>query len=108
MDMNIEELIAKLGNRFIPEKAVGVEAVIQFHLEGAQSGLWYLQIKEQKCELVEGRYANPTIAISADAGDLKEMLSGDVSLMKAYMNGMVKMQGDFGQAMKLRELFQRD
>lgn len=107
MTIDIDEMIKKLGDRFIAEKAGGVVSVIQFKIAGEQQGDWYLQIKDQQCDVVEGRYPNPALTIMADAQDVKRMLNGEMSLMKSFMSGAVQVQGDLSQAIKLMELFKR-
>lgn len=108
MTMNFEALIEKLENRFVAENAAGVDAVIQFSLTGEQQGEWYLQIKDQQCNMIAGTHNNPALSVSADEQDLREVLAGDLTLMKAFMSGAVQVRGDIGLAMKLMELFRRE
>jgi putative sterol carrier protein len=105
MPLDIEQLNARLRNKFAAEKAEGVEAVIQFRLEGEEQGEWYLEIKDQRCEVHLGVFGNPIVTLIAEYEDIKAVLSGEVSPVKAFMSGAVNVQGDVFKAMKLMELF---
>ena len=40
MPLTVEELMQKMPGAFIPEKAQGLDAVIQFRFTGAEAGEW--------------------------------------------------------------------
>lgn len=105
MTISIRDLFAKMPAAFQPEKAIGVDTVIQFNLSGQESGAWYLVIKDQKCEVSEGTHPAPKLTVSADSADLVKILTGAMDGMQAFMMGKVRLQGDMGAAMKLMSLF---
>jgi putative sterol carrier protein len=105
MPLDIEQLVRRMNDRFNAEKAEGVEAVIQFRLEGEEQGEWHLEIKDQRCELYEGVFDNPVVVFTADYKDIKSVISGEVSPVKAFMSGAINVQGDIFKAMELMELF---
>ncbi|MCX7608438.1 MAG: SCP2 sterol-binding domain-containing protein [Anaerolineales bacterium] len=105
MTLSIRELFAKMPSAFLAEKAAGVDTVIQFKLSGQESGEWHLVIKDQTCEIAEGKHPAPKLTISADSTDLAKILTGAMDGMQAFMQGKLRLQGDMSAAMKLMSLF---
>jgi putative sterol carrier protein len=90
---------------FIPEKAVGVDAVIQYHLSGEEAGDWIIRIKDGACSVEQGVYENPSMTLSADSQDYKDVILGKINGMNAFMEGKLKLAGDLNLAMKLTSFF---
>ncbi|GAB4522327.1 MAG: hypothetical protein Fur0018_03890 [Anaerolineales bacterium] len=90
---------------FRPEKAAGVEAVIQYHLTGENGGDFIVTIADGKCTVAEGVAENPKMTLTADAEDFKNVLLGNLNGMKAFMDGKLKLAGDLNMAMKLTSFF---
>lgn len=59
MSLTIETLMSKMPGAFIPEKAVGLDATIQFKFTGAEPGEWYATVKDGKVEVAQGTHASP-------------------------------------------------
>ena len=48
MPLTVSQLMEKMPGAFIPEKAAGLDTVIQFKFTGAEAGDWYATIKDGK------------------------------------------------------------
>ena len=107
MPLDMEQLVKRLNDKFNAEKAEGVEAVVQFELQGEESGEWFLQIKDQRISVQPGRYDSPVVTFTAALQDVKAIITGEVSPVKAFMSGAVGIQGDILRAMKIMELFNK-
>ena len=59
MPLTVEALMAKMPAAFLPEKAPGLDAVIQFKFSGAEAGEWYAAIKDGKCAVEKGTHSSP-------------------------------------------------
>jgi putative sterol carrier protein len=105
MTISVTELFEKMPAAFLPEKAVGVDTIIQFKLSGEQGGEWYVVLKDQKCEVFRGTHPSPKMILSADSGDLVKILTGEMDGVQAFMQGKLRLQGDMGAAMKLMSVF---
>ena len=106
MTVTISELMSKMPGAFIPEKAVGVNAVIHFKFTGLEPGEWNAVIKDGKCEVAQGiPHFKPTTTLTADSSDYIKMLTGELDGMKAFMEGKIKLAGDLNLAMKLMQMF---
>lgn len=105
MTIRVTELFEKMPAVFLPEKAAGVDTIIQFNLSGEDGGEWYLVIKDQKCEVAKGTHPAPKMTLSANSADLVKILTGEMDGVQAFMQGKLRLQGDMGAAMKLMSVF---
>ncbi len=106
MPLTIADLMSKMPGAFVPEKAAGLDAVIQFKFTGAESGNWYVAIKDGKVEVTQGEYPSPSMTLTADSGDYLQLFTGQLDPMQAFMQGKLKLQGDLNLAMKMTQFFQ--
>ena len=104
-DVSVEQLVQNHEKAFKPEAAEGVEAVIQYHLTGDEGGDWVITIHEGKCTVGEGTLDNPTMTLTADAQDFKDVLTGKADGMQYFMQGKLKLAGDLNLALKLTTFF---
>ena len=105
MALTIKTLMEKMPGAFRPEKAPGLDAVIQFHFTGEQASDWYAAIKDDKVETVEGVHDDPKMTMTADSADYVGIFTGEVDGMAAFMQGKLKLAGDLNLAMKLTQMF---
>jgi putative sterol carrier protein len=101
----IAEFMNRIPEAFIPEKAEGLNAVIQFSLTGTQGGNWFVTIQNKTCTVTEGQFASPRLTLKADSQDAVDVLTGKLDGTRAYMLGKLKVMGDLGLAMRLPTLF---
>jgi putative sterol carrier protein len=104
MAITVAELMKRMPDAFLPEKAEGVDAVIQFHL-GEGGGDWICTIRDQKCTAEAGVTENPNLTLSAEAADYIDMITGKLNPMTAIATKKVLLKGDLNLAMKYMNLF---
>ncbi len=104
-EISVEQLIQNHEKAFQPEKAVGVDAVIQYHLTGEEGGDWIITIGDGVCKVAEGNAENPKMTLTADAHEFRDILLGKMDGMAAFMQGKLKLSGDLNLAMKLTSFF---
>jgi putative sterol carrier protein len=107
-EYNVKELVFNHEKAFLPEKAAGVNAVIQYKLSGAQPGNYIVTIADGTCKVAEGEAENPTMTLSADGEFFSDVLLGKEDGMKGFMTGKIKLAGDLNLAMKLTSFFKMD
>lgn len=100
-----KDIFDNMPSVFVPEAAKGMNAVVQFELTGAGGGDWNATIKDGTLAVAQGRAASPTVTLTASAADYLAIVNGDLSAMKAYMGGRVKVKGDLNLVMKMQKLF---
>jgi putative sterol carrier protein len=97
--------MSKMPGAFLPEKAPGLDAAIQFKFTGAEAGDWHAVIKDGKCTTARGEHASPKMTLTADSSDYVKIFTGEIDGMQAFMQGKLKLAGDLNLAMKLMQMF---
>ena len=103
--MTIGSLMEKLPDFFLPEKAQGVDAVIQFSLSGDGGGDWFVTIKDGSLKVDSGKAESSKLTIAAAAQDMLDIFTGKLNAMAAFSGGKLKLSGDLGLSMKLMNFF---
>ncbi len=104
-ELTLQKLMSRMPAAFRPEKAEGVEAVVQYHLTGEQGGDWVITIRDGACQVEEGTTENPRLTLDADAADYMDLVTGKLNAMNAFAEGKLRLKGDLGLAMKLMGYF---
>ncbi len=104
-EYSVKELVFNHEKAFMPEKAAGVNAVIQYKLTGAQAGDYIITLADGKCTVKEGLAENPVMTLTADGEYFRDVLLGKEDGMKGFMMGKLKLAGDLNLAMKLTSFF---
>ena len=93
-----------LPEKFEPEKAADLSAVVLFKISGDNGGEWVITIKDQKLEITDGTVDNPDMTLIMKDKDYVAMVNGKLSGQKAFMSGKLKFKGDMNLGMKLQQL----
>jgi putative sterol carrier protein len=104
-ELTIEDLMGRMPKAFQPDKAQGVEAVVQYHLSGDQGGDWVVRIGGGACVVEKGTAEAPNLTLSAEASDYLAVVTGKLNAMSAFAAGKLKLKGDLPLAMKLMSFF---
>lgn len=104
-DVTIEQLMNAMPKAFLPEKAQGVNSVVQYHLTGEEAGDWIVRIQNGACTVEPGVIENPHLTLTSDSQDYKDVITGKANAMNSFMQGKLKLAGDLGLAMKLIGFF---
>jgi len=106
MTGKINELMTvTMPNSFVPEKAKGVDTIVQFKFTGSEVAEWYVIVKDQKCETAEGLHPSPKMTMTVDADTYVAISKGEMDPTMAFMKGKVKVSGDMGVALKMGQYF---
>jgi len=104
-EYTVKELVFNHEKAFIPEKAAGLEAIVQYHLTGDEGGDYIIKIGDDKCSVSEGVAEDPVMTMTADGGYFRDVLLGKEDGMKGFMEGKLQLAGDLNLAMKLTSFF---
>ena len=104
-EYTVKELVFNHEKAFLPEKAVGLEAIVQYHLTGDEGGDFIIQIGDDKCSVSEGVSEDPVMTMTADGIYFRDVLLGKEDGMKGFMEGKLQLAGDLNLAMKLTSFF---
>lgn len=104
-EITIAKLMSRMPKAFLPEKAVGVDAIIQYNLSGAEAGDWIVTIRDGACTTEQGVAETPHMTLAADSEDYKNVVTGKMNAMNAFMDGKLKLTGNLNLAMALTNYF---
>jgi putative sterol carrier protein len=107
MPVKVKEILDAMPERFNPEDAAGLDAVFQFDISGDEPGQWYLAVKDQKCQIMEGSHASPNVTFSMASNDFVNMMTWKLSGQAAFFSGKLRVSGDLMMAQRLENLFTR-
>ena len=106
MPPTVRELMTEtILTAFQPDKAKGVDTIVQFIFTGAQASNWYVVVKDQKCESVEGLHPDPKMTMTVDSEDYIKIANGELDATMAFMKGKLKVSGDMGVALGMGKYF---
>jgi putative sterol carrier protein len=101
----LDEMFEMMPGAFDAEKAKGLNATVQFDLTGEGGDKYFVEIAEGKINTGKGTTDDPTATIHMEAEDYKNMISGDLNPVTAFMTGKIKVEGDLNTVMKFQTLF---
>lgn len=106
MTSTIRQLMTEtIHAAFVPESAAGVDTVVQFRFTGSQASDWYVIIKDQTVESIQGIHPNPKMTMTVDSDDYVKISTGELDPTMAFMKGKVKVSGDIGVALSMGKYF---
>ena len=103
----VQDLFPAMVERFLPEKASGINATILFDLSGDNGGFFWIKIGDGAAESGEGEVEDSAMTLKANADDWFAVATGQTNAMQAFMTGKLKILGDMGLAMKIQTMFEQ-
>jgi putative sterol carrier protein len=91
---SVQDRFNTLEERFLADKAKGVDVKLQFNLSGADGGEWYVVIKDGKIKVTKGKGGKADATVTATAKDYKKMAEGEMNKTIAFLRGKLKIDGD--------------
>lgn len=107
-NINIEEFAGLLKKSFLPENAAGINYCVQLEIVGEKVEQYYLQIKDQRCDIAEGTNSQANSRIHITDEDILKLFIGELNPAVAYFAGRIKVSGDQSGLLKLASLFNID
>jgi len=92
-----------LPKRFKPDKAAGIDVIVQVEVTGSNGGNWVVTIKNQEIDIKEGLNPSPNLSLKMKEKDYMDLVNGKISAEKAFFSGKVHFKGDISLALKLKE-----
>src|SRR5262245_53239352 len=101
MTGSVKEFFDSLAERTNGSHTAGFDATYVFVIDGA--GTWTVDVKGGKVAVADGDHGGDC-TITASEKTFRRILDGDQNPLTAYMTGKLKVSGDIGTAMKLKDL----
>jgi putative sterol carrier protein len=105
MSYTVAQVMSKMPEAFLAEKAAGLDVAIQFRFTGVEAGEWFATIKDGRCSVSSGTTPAPKLTVAADAGEFVKIMLGEMDGMQAFMQGRLKLSGDINLAARMMSMF---
>jgi putative sterol carrier protein len=119
-DEQIEEVIHAVGTketlnrifhnfpeRFVPEKAQGVDAEIQFVVTDAGEEFPYLvTVRNGTCTTEDKRAEEPKVTLTTDLVSFVKLITGQAQGVQLFMTGKLKVSGDLMFSQRIMTFFE--
>ena len=104
--MTYEELVKQV--KTIAAKAdaskIPGHVAFQFNIEGEAKGAFYLEIADGKINVEPYEYYDRDVLITCTAETLLKMVKGKLDPVLAFTTKKIKVDGDLGKALVLKEI----
>ncbi len=104
--MTYQEFFEKVKETFLDADASGIEEHLayQFNITGEAEGIFYVEVKEGKLYVEPYEYYDRDAIFTAPAELLMKIAEGKQDPLLAYTLKKLKVEGDLGKALKLKDL----
>jgi putative sterol carrier protein len=105
----MDAIVGAMEQRFIPERAAGVEAVIQWDILDRPDGgtdSFQLAIANGTCRATRGTPGLPRTTLTIRPVPFTKLITGQVNPMKLFTFGKISIQGDLALAAKVSRFFE--
>ena len=92
-----------LPQRFKPEKAKGVDVIVNIDISGNNGGEWIVTIRKQTLKIEEGFHTSPSLSLKISEKNYLDVINGKLSGEKAFFTGKLRLKGNITQALKLKD-----
>jgi putative sterol carrier protein len=82
-----------------------MNAVAQFELSGEGGGAWYFALGGGTVEVAAGVHPKPSFTLAMTVDTWRQLNRGEVSGLRAYLRGDVKLTGSRWKLMRVSSLF---
>jgi putative sterol carrier protein len=112
-NLGVDEVLTNIFDgmqqRFIPEKAAGVECTIQYDIAtDGDTKQWTVAFADGRCETSSGPAPDPRLTLQLSLVDFVRLVLGQAEGSQLFMGGKLKLQGDMMFAMQMQTFFDRD
>ena len=104
----LDRVFQGMEDRFLPEKADGVDAVVQFTITDEGTEFPYtIEISNGSCKVSEGAATDPKVTITTDVVSFANMIAGQAEGTQLFMTGKLRAAGDLMFATRMMTFFDR-
>jgi putative sterol carrier protein len=104
----LDRVFQGMGERFLPEKAEGIEATAQFTITDQGAEFPYtIKIADGSCTVSEGPADSPKVTITTDVVSFANMIAGQAEGTQLFMTGKLRAAGDLMFATRMMTFFDR-
>jgi putative sterol carrier protein len=103
-----QQVADAMKERFVPEKAAGDTAVIQYDISAPDAmHTFQLKVASGKCEVAKGAPGPARVTLALTLPNFLRLVSGKLDGMQAFFGGKLKVSGDVMFAQTLQRWFKQ-
>ncbi|HJR44869.1 MAG TPA: SCP2 sterol-binding domain-containing protein [Actinomycetota bacterium] len=108
-DVVLKEIFDRMPEAFLPDKAKGVTAVMQYDI-ATDGGVkqWTVTVDNGTCTTSEGPADGPRLTLALGIVDFVRLIFGQAEGPQLFMGGKLKLSGDMMFAMQMQSYFDRN
>lgn len=103
----IDEYLHAMQEAFVPEKARGAHAVLQYQFTGSQVGACYAVVEDGTLHVARGTHPAPTATVTVDFDLWTRILAYQVDGLLALEDGQYQAEGDLETLIESDTWFRR-
>ena len=106
----IEVVKRAMEQRFDPERAGELDAVVEFWVTGRRGGRsenWQLVIEDGRCRATDELERDPDLTIEIEGAPFLKLVTGNVGGPALFLKGDLQLDGDLMLATQLPRAFRR-
>lgn len=102
----LDRIFEGMQERFVPEKAEGVDAEIQWNVtdEGTEHS-YVTTIRDGGCTINKGSSEDPKVALTTDVVSFSKLITGQAQGPQLFMSGKLKVSGDLMFSQRITGFF---
>lgn len=102
----LDRIFEGMQERFVPEKAEGVDAEIQWNVtdDGTEHS-YVTSIRDGACTIGKGASENPKVALTTDVVSFSKLITGQAQGPQLFMSGKLKVAGDLMFSQRITGFF---
>jgi len=108
-DALLDAIVSTMEDRFLPEMAKGVDAVVQWNVldrPGGGEDTFQVKIHDGSCATTRGAPDLPRVTISMRPVPFTRLITGQANPMKLFTFGKLSIQGDLALAARVSRFFE--
>ena len=108
IDAALQKVFEGMTKAFLPDKAKGQAAVIQWDIKTPSDTQSYqVNVHDGNCTFTKGASLKPRVTLSAALPDFLRVITGQVADQQAFFTGKLKLSGDMMFAMTQENWFDK-
>lgn len=102
----LDRIFEGMQQRFLPDKASGVDAPIQFVItDEGEEHPYGVTIKDRTCSIERGTLSNPKVTLTTDLVSFVKLVTGQAQGPQLFMSGKLRVAGDLMFSARIMSFF---
>jgi putative sterol carrier protein len=103
----LERIFSEMAERFRPDRAAGVEAVVEWVVrDGGDEHVYVTRIADGACVAEKGPAESSRVKLTADRASCAKLVTGKASGPQMFMSGKLGVSGDLWFATRITGFFE--